>query len=118
MIELWFARSFIVIIAGLMLFILGAGTAVFWQYFKRFKSGLDSSFNTQGWTAVIVMAAIEIVLAAVVDVGQALVLVTEGWGAIVGIFGTLLLPILGYKSVQAVTAAKGGPTNVSGGGSQ
>lgn len=116
--ELWFARTFILIIAGLMLFVLGAGVGVFAEYFKRFKSGLDASFNTQGWTAIIVTAAIEIVLAAVADVGQALVLVTEGWGAIVGIFGTLLLPILGYKSVQAVTAAKGGPTNVSGGGSQ
>lgn len=116
--ELWFARTFIVIIAGLMLFILGAGVFVFMEYFKRFKSGRDASFNTQGWTAIIVTAAIEIVLAAVVDIGQALVLVTEGWGAIVGIFGTLLLPILGYKSVQTITAAKGGPTNVAGGGSQ
>lgn len=121
MIELWLARTFIVIIAALMLFILGAGMAVFAVYYRKFKQGIpdgDASFNTQGWTAVIVVGVMEVLLAAVMDVGQALVLVTEGWGAIVGIAGTLLLPILGYKSVQAVQATKGGPTNVNGGGSQ
>lgn len=118
MIESVLARTFIVIIATLMLFVLGAGFGVFAIYYRKFKAGLDASFNTQGWTAVIVVAIIEILLAAVMDVGQALVLVTDGWGAIVGITGTLLLPILGYKAVQAVQAGKGVPTNVTGGGSE
>jgi hypothetical protein len=117
-IETWLARSFIVIIAALMLFIAGAGISVFSEYYRRFKhpAGLDDSFNSQGWTALVVCAVLEVLLAAVMDVGQAFALVSEGWGAIVGITGTLLLPILGYKSVQAIQATKGGPTNVTGGG--
>lgn len=118
MIEVWIARTFVIIMAGLMLFIAGAGAAVFMQYFRRFKDGRDPSLNTQGWTAVIVTVALELLLAAAMDIAQALVFVTEGWGAIVGVIGTLLLPILGYKSIQAVQATKGGPTNINGGGSQ
>ena len=118
MIETWLARTFIVIIAALMLFIAGAGIGVWLVYYRRFRhpSGGDDSFNSQGWTALVVCAVLEVLLAAVMDVGQAFALVSEGWGAIVGITGTLLLPILGYKSVQTITAAKGGPTNVTGGG--
>ncbi len=53
---------------------------------------------------------------AILDVGQAFALVSEAWGAMyVGIIGTVLLPILGYKSVQAVQASKG-VNNVTGGG--
>ncbi len=48
--------------------------------------------------------------------GRAFTLVTEGWGAIVGIIGTLILPLLGYKSVQIITAGKNQPTTISGGG--
>lgn len=117
MIETWLARTFIVIIAGLMLFIAGAGIGVWKEYYRRFKKidGGDESFNTQGWTAIVVCVVLEVLLAAVMDVGQAFLLVSEGWGAIVGICATLLLPILGYKSIQSISAAKGGPTNVAGG---
>lgn len=117
LIETWLARTFIVIIAALMLFIGGAGAAVWMEYYRRFKDARDPAFNTNGWTAIIVTVALEVILAAVTNVGQAFELVTEGWGAIVGIIGTLLLPILGYKSVQAISSApKGGATNVTGGG--
>jgi hypothetical protein len=113
-IETWLARSFIVIIAGLMLFIGGAGASVWMEYYRRFKDTRDPAFNTNGWTAMIVTVALECILAAVTNVGQAFELVTEGWGAIVGIIGTLLLPILGYKSVQTISA-KGSTTNTTGG---
>lgn len=115
MIDVWIARTFSVIGALLILFLAGAGAAVFREYYRRWRAGVDAKFDTQAWTAQIVMIALCVILFAVLDIGQALVLVTEGWGAIVGIIGTLLLPILGYKSVQAVQATKGGPSNVTGG---
>lgn len=116
MIETWLARTFIVILAFLMLFIAGAGVGVWLVYYRRFKrpAGGDESFNSQGWTALVVCAVLEVLLAAVMDVGQAFLLVSEGWGAIVGITGTLLLPILGYKSVQAISAGKNAPTTITG----
>ena len=115
MIETWLARTFVIIGALLILFLTGAAVAIFREYLKRWKDGREATFNTHAWTACIIAVALNVILFAVLDVGQALVLVTEGWGAIVGIIGTLLLPLLGYKSVQAVQATKGGPTTITGG---
>ena len=116
MIETWLARTFIVIIASLMLFIAGAGCSIFLEYRKRFRAGKDESFNSHGWTALIVTATLELMLGAAVDIGQAFLLVTEGWGGLVALAGTLLLPIMGYKSVQTITAGKNQPTTINGGG--
>ena len=108
MISVWLSNAFIVIIAFLMLFITGAGCSVFVEYRRRFidPAGKDESFNTQGWTAITITVILDVLLAAVLDVGKAYLLVSQFWGAIVGITGAVLLPILGYKSVQAVTSAK------------
>lgn len=114
-VDLWLARTFSVIAALLSLGIAFGAGAVFRLYYQRFRAGSDSSFNTQGLVVATVAVGLEAILFAVLDVGQAFALVSEGWGAIVGIIGTLIMPILGYKSVQAVQASKGGPTNVTGG---
>ena len=115
MIEVWLARSFIVLAALVSLFVTGGSFFVFHNYYRRWRYGQDENFNTQAWTALIVAVALDAICFAILDVGQAFALVSEAWGAIVGIIGTVLLPILGYKSVQAVQASKGGPTNVTGG---
>lgn len=115
--ELFFARTWVVLAAGLALFIAGAGAAVFRIYFRRWRDGKDATFDTHAWTALTVATILEMLLFAVLDVGQAFALVTDGWGAIVGICGTLLMPILGYKAIAKVTSTKGGPTDVTGGNS-
>ena len=115
MVETWLARTFIVIAALLSLFVTGASFFVFHNYYRRWRYGQDVKFDTQAWTALIVAVALDAICFAILDVGQAFALVSEAWGAIVGIIGTVLLPILGYKSVQAVQAGKG-TNNVTGGG--
>ncbi len=114
-IDLWLARTFSVIAALLSLGIAYGAGVVFRIYYQRFRDKVDPSFNTQALVVLTVAVGLEAILFAVLDVGQAFALVSEGWGAIVGIIGTLVMPILGYKSVQAVQASKGGPTNVTGG---
>lgn len=104
--EAFFARSWSVIAALLVLFITGGGFAVFNLYYKRWKDGRDESFNSQAWTGLVVVTMLDTLLFAVLDVGQAFPLVSEGWGAIVGISTSIILPILGYKSVQNITASK------------
>lgn len=115
MVETWLARSFVVIAAAVILFATGGAFYVFREYYRRWKTGKDDAFNTQAWTALILAVALDVIMFAVLDVGQAFLLVSEAWAAIVGIIGTLLLPILGYKSVQAVQASKG-VNNVTNGG--
>lgn len=115
MIETWLARTFSILAALVALFVTGGGFFVFHNYYRRWRYGQDESFNSQAWTAIIVAVALDAVCFAILDVGQAFALVSEAWGAIVGIIGTVLLPILGYKSVQAVQASKG-VNNVTGGG--
>ncbi len=115
MVETWLARSFIVIAALLSLFVTGGSFFVFHNYYRRWRYGQDDQFNTQAWTALIVAVALDAICFAILDVGQAFALVSEAWAALVGIIGTVILPILGYKSVQAVQASKG-VNNVTGGG--
>ena len=106
MIEAWFARTWSAIAALLVLFITGGGFAVFRMYYTRWKDGRDEAFNSQAWTGLVVVVMLDAVLFAILDVGQAFPLVSEGWGAIVGISTSIILPILGYKSVQNITASK------------
>ena len=115
MVEVWLSRSFVVLAALVSLFVTGGSFFVFHNYYRRWRYGQDENFNTQAWTALIVAVALDAICFAILDVGQAFALVSEAWAAIVGIIGTVLLPILGYKSVQAIQASKGGPTNVTGG---
>lgn len=114
MIETWLARTFSLIAAAFILFATGGAFYVFREYYRRWHTGKDENFNTQAWTAIIIAGALDAIFFAILDVGQAFALVSEAWGAIVGIIGTVLLPILGYKSVQAVQASKG-VNNVTGG---
>ena len=113
MIEVWLARSFSILAALVALFVTGGGFAVFQNYYKRWRDKVDESFNSQAWVALIVTVALDSICFAILDVGQAFMLVSEAWGAIVGVIGTVLLPIIGYKSVQNITAAKGGPTTIN-----
>lgn len=105
-VELALARTWIVVAAMLVLFITGGGAAAFREYYRRWKAKEDDTLNSQAWTALVITVMLDVLLFAVLNVGQAFELVSEGWGAIVGISTSILLPILGYKSVQNITAGK------------
>ena len=117
MIETWFARTWIVLAAGIVLGISILGFMVAVHYYRDWRAGVASGkFNdlsTNFWVALIVGTLLDVVLFAVLDVGQALVLVTEGWGGIVGICATVLLPMLGYKAMTKVVTPKGGQVDTS-----
>lgn len=81
---------------------------VAWHYFLAWRKGGFRDVSSNLWVALIIGTLLDIVLFAVLDVGQAIVLVTEGWGGIVGICASVLLPLLGYKAMTKVISPKGG----------
>ncbi len=135
-IDLWLARTFSVLVAFIALGVAYGAGVVFKVYYLLFKeevatwrlltpqermctAGVKPTFNTHGVVIVTVAVALECILWAILNVGEAFSLVVDGWGAIVGIIGTLILPLLGYKSIQSLSTTSkngGGPTNVSSGG--
>lgn len=132
-VDLWLARTFSILVAFTSLGVAYGAGVVFKSYYMAFKDdiaawklltveqhrSMESSkpaFNTHAIVIITVAVALECILWAVLNVGQAFELVVDGWGAIVGIIGTLILPLVGYKSIQNITASKGNAT-VQGGGS-
>ena len=108
MFELWIARTFIFLPALLVLLITGAAASISHQYIKVWKRDGFNDVSSNLWVAWIVATILDLLLLAAMNVGQALELLTEGWGAIVGVCSTLLLPLLGYKAVTKITTPKGG----------
>lgn len=106
--ELWIARTWIFLPAILVLFITGAAASIASHYIKTWKAKGFPDVSSNVWVALVVATVLDLILFAVMDVGQALAILTDGWGAIVGICSTVLLPLLGYKAVTKVATPKGG----------
>lgn len=119
MFEIWISRTWVFLPAVLVLFITGAAAAIVWHYIRLWKEQGFNDVSSNVWVALTVAVVLDLMLFAVLDVGQALVLLTEGWGAIVGICSTVLMPLLGYKAISKITTPKGGTIDTqppSGGG--
>jgi len=130
--DIWLARTFSILVAFTSLGIAYGAGVVFKWYLILFReelatwrlltpeqrmctAGAKPTFNTHAIVIVTVAVALECVPWAILDVGQAFNLVVDGWGAIVGIIGTLILPLLGYKSVQTITSGKASVATIQGG---
>ena len=116
-IDLWLARTFSALAAFSVLSIMAFQIAVMLHYYRQWKRDSSAKFvdlSSNFWIAAVVGTMMQMFLYAVLDVGQALVLVTEGWGAIVGICATVLAPFLGYKAATKIATPKGGSVESSG----
>lgn len=129
--DVWLARTFSILVAFTSLGIAYGAGVVFKWYLLLFReeiatwrlltpeqrmctTGVKPTFNTHAIVIVTVAVALECIPWAILDVGQAFNLIVDGWGAIVGIIGTLILPLLGFKSVQTITAGKTSVATVNG----
>lgn len=106
--ELWIARTWIFLPAVLVLFITGAAISIVRHYVKIWKRDGFNDVSSNVWVALIVATMLDVILFAIMDVGQALTFLTESWGALVGICSGVLFPLLGYKAVTKVVTPKGG----------
>lgn len=130
--DLWLARTFSILVAVTSLGLAYGSGVVFKWYLLLFReeiatwrlltpeqrmstSTVKPSFNTHAVVIITVAVALECIPWAILDVGQAFNLVVDGWGAIVGIIGTLILPLLGFKSIQTITSGKASVASIQGG---
>lgn len=111
--ELWVARTWIFLPALMVLYWTGSAAAIIHNYIHVWKRDGFNDVSSNVWVAMLVPTMLCLVLFAIMDVGQALVILTEGWGAIVGICSTVLMPILGYKAVTKINTPKGGTTETT-----
>lgn len=113
--DLFISRFMLFLPVLLGFLVTGAGVALVQYGFKRMRA--TNAEGPGGWLfqAILFIAVIDLILFAGLDVGQFLVLFTEGWGGIVGVCATLFAPWLGYKAVGKITASRGGPTTLESG---
>jgi len=106
--EVWIARTFIFLPALLVLFIDGAAVAIVWHYIRLWREKGFNDVSSNVWVALTVATVLNLMLLALMDVGQALMLFGEYWGGVVGVCSTLLMPLLTYKGLTKIAMPKGG----------
>jgi hypothetical protein len=112
-IELWLARTGIVISAALVIAITWIGIKIARHYVRLWQSQGFNDVSSNLWISLTFTVVLDIFLFAVMDIGQAFSLVVDGWGGIVGISTSLLGFAFGYKATTKILTPKGGEfTNV------
>lgn len=120
-IEVWIARTGVVLVLFLSLVITGILTRVALNYVKVWEREGFRDVSSNLFITVTFMVVLNIFLFGVMDIGQAAMLVIDGWGGIVGISAALLGFPYGYKATTKIGGTKGGtvdmtPTNIKEGG--
>lgn len=100
--------------AALILFVSGAGVAVFRQAYRRMKETGAAYLDIGGWIALIVPFTLSTIMLAGMDVAAFREMFVEGWAGIAGVVTAILFPLFGFKSVQSFTTPKGGSGNTTG----
>lgn len=108
--ELWIARTWIFLPALMVLLITGAAAAIIHNYIRIWKRDGFNDVSSNVWIAAMVATVLNMMLFALMDVGQALVFFSESWGGVVGVCSTVLMPLLAYKSIAKLSTTPTGMT--------
>lgn len=106
-VELWLARTGVLISAALVIAITWIGIKIARHYVRIWQTQGFNDVSSNLWIALTFTVVLDIFLFAVMDIGQAFSLVVDGWGGIVGISTSLLGFAFGYKAVTKITTPKG-----------
>lgn len=120
-VELWIARTGVLVVLFVCLVVTGVLTRVAVDYVRVWEREKFRDVSSNLFITLTFMVVLDIFLFAVMDIGQAFSLVVEGWGGIVGISTALLGFAFGYKATTKISGTKGGgvdvtPTNTKSGG--
>lgn len=106
-VELWLARTGVLISAVLVVAITWIGIKIARHYVKIWQEQGFNDVSSNLWIALTFTVVLDIFLFAVMDIGQAFSLVVDGWGAIVGISTALLGFAFGYKATTKFAGQRG-----------
>jgi hypothetical protein len=107
-VELWIARTGIVIALFICVAITTVGVQIARHYVRLWRTQGFNDVSSNLWIALTFTVVLDIFLFAVMDIGQAFALVVDGWGGIVGISTALLGFAFGYKATTKIVGTKGG----------
>lgn len=112
-VELWIARTGILVVLFVCLVVTGILTRVAVDYVRVWERERFRDVSSNLFITLTFMVVLDIFLFAVMDIGQAFALVVDGWGGIVGISTALLGFAFGYKATTKIGGTKGGSAEVA-----
>lgn len=112
-VELWIARTGVLVVLFVCLVVTGILTRVGVDYVRVWEREKFRDVSSNLFITLTFMVVLDIFLFAVMDIGQAFSLVVEGWGGIVGISTALLGFAFGYKATTKIGGTKGGGVEVT-----
>lgn len=108
--ELFFARTWIVFVAALTAYVNYFAIKVAQRYYLDWRAGVRAGkgfdLSTNVWIAITFALFVTLVCAAIMDVGQALILVSESSTQLAWLFAAMVAPALGYKGWTKASAIK------------
>lgn len=118
--ELFFARTWIVFVAASVVTVDFIAAKIAWNYFRDWRDGVlrgkGFDISTNVWVALTVSSALTLIGAAIMDVGQAFVLVSESAEKLAWLYGAMLGPSMIYKGWTKGKAIQAGGKNGDGDG--
>ena len=106
-IELWFARTGIIAAVFILCANTHFGFSVAYNYLRVWRRGGFNDISSNAFIALTVSAIIDLLMLAIMDVGQAMMILTEGWAGVVGLLSTILGFAFGYKASTKLTNKRG-----------
>lgn len=108
--ELFFARTWIVFAAAAVAWTDWIAARVMLSYYRDWRAGAKTGkrfdLSTNLWIAALTASFLNLMMFAVMDVGQATLLVGEKADSLAVLYGAMLLPALGYKGWTKTSAIK------------
>lgn len=108
--ELFFAHAWIIFPAAAVVWTDWIAARVMLSYYRDWRDGVRKGngfdVSTNLWISGIVASFLNLMMFAVLDVGQATLLVGEKAESLALLYGALVLPALGYKGWTKTSAIK------------
>lgn len=108
--ELFFARTWIIFAAAAVAWTDWIAARVMLSYYRDWRDGVRAGkafdLSTNLWIAALTASFLNLMMFAVMDVGQATLLVGEKADSLAMLYGAMLLPALGYKGWTKTSAIK------------
>lgn len=108
--ELWFARTWIVIAALFVASINAAAVIVLYIGIRHWREDLSKDLNSNIWISSVVVTMLNLIMLGVMNVGQATEILGDKLEGIAWLFAAVLVPLVTGKTITKFGASKYGTT--------